>query len=597
MSQMSKAAFWNRCRHDRLFFFEKCLRIRVLQSDGSYRMQPFIPNPEQVAVIVWMEEQERANRPVRFIILKARQLGMTTLAMALWFHMGVFKPFVRCQVIAHRAEDTRKIAAIPQLMNDHLPSPVRHRCRARKKGHNLYWSNDSWLEATTQGAEEGGRGDAPTAVHATELSSWDALRVTRTAEEVLQGYFTPVNMVAGTYLGCESTAGMAAGSMYDRFIDAHTGRPGLWKSFFFSWQNVPKYCLGATEEQQQLDAMMKAYWKNGQKEKSIEVASKLGYEKACFDRAIEHDLLAGEVLWTMAKVREMKGDLRRFDQEFPLRWQDAFVAGGRPVFDQYVLGDWNKEAMPDETIVGSHMVEKDGYPDIDVLGSSLTIFRPPIKDHEYIVATDSASGSTDGDHSPAFVFDRHTREFVALQYAKLPPDELAEQAVLLARWYNNAYLIPEINNHGYATVRRIMDLGYPMHRRHPGREMVPGSKWSDNLGFMTTRANRQMIIDLLSECVRTRSITTWSKEFISEMRTFVYDTSGKADHMGGRHSDAIICAGLCLYADQILRPPRDLVEPDDNKAVGSILERKRQQNRKDVLTKKRDKHPRLGTFV
>ena len=195
---MTKAQFWNRCRYDRLFFFEKCVRIRVLQGDGSYRMVPFIPNKEQMIVIRWLEEQEREKMPVRFIILKARQLGMTTLAMSLWFHMCIFKPFVRCQVIGHRAEDTRKIAAIPYLMNQHLPSAVQERCKATKKGHNLYWGNDSWLESTTQGADEGGRGDAPTAVHATELSSWDALRVSRTAEEVLQGFFTPVNLVHGS---------------------------------------------------------------------------------------------------------------------------------------------------------------------------------------------------------------------------------------------------------------------------------------------------------------------------------------------------------------------------------------------------------------
>lgn len=594
---MTKAQFWNRCRHDRLFFFDKCLRIRVLQFDGSYRMQPFIPNREQMTVIRWIESQEAENKPVRFIILKARQLGMTTLAMALWFHMAIFKAFVRCQVVAHRAEDTRKIAAIPQLMNDYLPSAVRSRCRAKKKGHNLYWSNDSWLEATTQGAEEGGRGDAPTAVHATELSSWDALRVSRTAEEVLQGYFTPVNMVAGTYLGCESTAGMAAGSMYDRFIDAHTGRPGLWRSFFFSWQGVPKYCMQSTEQQVELDAQMKTFWGHGNKEKAIGCASSLGYEQIWFERAMEHSLEVGEVLWAQAKVREMKNDIRSFDQEFPLRWQDAFVAGGRPVFDQYVLGAWNKEPMPTETIVGACLREAEGKTDIDVLGSELTIFRPPAAEHEYVVSTDSSSGSNDGDYSPVMCFDRHTREVVALLYAKLPPEELAEQAVFMARWYNSAYLIPEINNHGYATVRKILDMGYPMHRRHPGREMVPGSKWSDNLGWMTSRANRQMLLDLLAEAVRTKSITTWSKEFIAEMRTFVYDTRGRADHMGGRHSDAIICAALCLYADQILRPPKNLVQPHEHAIRGSLLEQKRGQHRKDVFENRRSKHPRLGTFA
>jgi hypothetical protein len=562
-------------------------------------MVPFIPNAEQQIVLAWLEDTERQEKPVRFIILKARQLGMTTLAMALWFHMCIFKPFVRCQVIGHRNEDTRKIAAIPYLMNQYLPGAVISRCKATKKGHNLYWSNDSWLESTTQGADEGGRGDAPTAVHATELSSWDALRVSRTAEEVLQGFFTPVNLVHGTYLGCESTAGMAAGSMYDRFIDAHTGKPGLWKSFFFSWQGIPKYALAVDEETQQTHTQMVAVYKHGNEKKAMELAGKLDYEQVWFERAIHFGLEAGEVIWAQAKIRDMKGDLRRFDQEFPLRWQDAFVAGGRPVFDQYVVSNWEKEKPPETTVIAARLVEKDGRIDVDILGDTLHIFKPPAKDHEYIVGTDSAAGVTDGDYSPVVVFDRHTREFVAVLYDKMPPDEQADQAAMLQRWYNKAYLIPEINGHGYAAVRRMLDLGCGIHRRYPGREMKPGSKWSDSFGFMTTKSNRQMVIDILAEAVRTDSITVWSKQMMSEMRTFVYNIHNRADHMAGRKSDGIVCACLCLYADQILRPPAGLnVDPDAPVRKGaSKLNRWRDKRREDRKKKKRGVHPRLGSFA
>jgi hypothetical protein len=560
-------------------------------------MVPFEPNAEQRIVLSWLEEQELHGRPIRFIILKARQLGMTTLAMALWFHMCVFKEYVRCQVVGHTAADTRKIAAIPYLMNSKLPEAVRSRCQARKKGHNLYWSNDSWLESTTQGADEGGRGDAPTAVHATELSSWDALRVSRTAEEVLQGFFTPVNLVAGTYLGCESTAGMASGSMYERFIEAHTGKKSLWRSFFFSWQGIPKYALVCDEETQRVHAEMVELYESGDEPGAVVLANKLEYPQIWFERAVKFGLLPGELKWALAKVVDMKGDIRRFDQEFPLRWQDAFVAGGRPVFDQYVVSSWDKESAPEETVVASRLVERNGVIDVDILGDCLRIFKGPVDGHEYIVGTDSAAGVRDGDFSPVGVFDRHTREFVAMLYDKMPPDEQAEQAVLLARLYNGAYLIPEINGHGYALVRRVLDLGYPCHRRYPGREMKPGVKWSEALGFMTTKSNRQMLIDILAEGVRTEGITVWSKDLLSEMRTFVYNNHDRADHMSGRKSDAIVVACLCLYADQILRPPANLnVDPGVCEFSGSRLDEWRRTRREGLLSKKGNVHPRLGSF-
>ena len=148
---MNKVAFWNRCRHDRRFFWEKCVRIRSQLEDGSFAAIPFIPNPEQDIVIRWLEDQEADKQPIRFIILKARQLGMTTLAMALWFHMCTFRDLVRCQVIGHRKEDTRKISQIPILMNEELPRPIRSRCKAKNVGMGLFWKNRSWLECTTQG--------------------------------------------------------------------------------------------------------------------------------------------------------------------------------------------------------------------------------------------------------------------------------------------------------------------------------------------------------------------------------------------------------------------------------------------------------------
>ena len=562
--------------------------------DGSNKMLPFIPNREQALVLNWMEEQERAGQPVRFIILKARQLGMTTLAMAIWFHLCVFKDLIRCQVVGHRHEDTRKISEIPLLMNAHLPEPLKERCEARKVRLNLYWENGSWLELTTQGGEEGGRGATPTAVHATELSSWDILRVKSEAEKVLQGYFTPVNLVAGTYLGCESTAGMAAGSMYDRFIDAHTGPPGLWRSFFFSWQGVPKYALKSTEEQHEMDALMKLHHKKGHDVAAKKLADKLGYSQLWFERAIQYDLLVGEVLWAMAKVREMKSDLRRFDQEFPLAWQDAFVAGGRPVFDQSIIGAWDRTEMPETVLMGSHLEQKGSVVKLHPVGSDWTVYIPPRDHHEYVVGVDCASGVKDGDHAVAVVFDRHTREIVAQMYAKLPPDQTADQAVLAAKWYNSAYLIPEINNHGYACVNRILELGYPMHRRHPNRELSPATPWSEAFGFMTTRSTRQMIIDILSQAVREDSITTWSKELITEMRTFVYDQRGRADHMSGRHSDAIFATCLCLYADTIKAPPAPLFHVIEEVEYDSDLDRWRAERRKGTSGKG---HPRLGTFA
>jgi hypothetical protein len=589
--------FWNRCANDRRYFWKHCCRVRTQLLDGSYSDVPFIPNAEQETVLAWMDEQESLKQPIRFIILKARQLGMTTLACFLWFHLAVFRKLTRCQIIGHRLPDTKKIAAIPHLINNMLAEEHQAKCQGKKKGIGLHWENGSWLELSTQGGESGGRGDAPTAVHATELAFWDKYRVSTDAEEVLQAYFSPVNIMPGTYLGCESTADVAAGSMYERFVDSHCGAPGLWKSFFFSWTGVPKYTLKYTPAQALLSDQIKDFHRRGYRLKAIEAANRLGYNEVWYERSIEHNLSPGEVFWAMAKVRDMKGDVKRFDQEFPLTWEEAFVSGGRPVFDQSVIAKWQREELPEETVFGCRFEESG---ELDSFGKDWSIFRQPQPHHEYIMGADSCAGVSEGDYGCLVVFDRHTREFVAQYYAKVPPDVLGDQAVRAATFFNKAYLIPEINNHGYAMVRRVLDLGYSCHRRHPGREMRPGQTWSDIYGWLTKTANRQMLFDLLAEEVREEAIDIYSKDMLSEMRTFIYNAYDKPIHMSNRHDDAIMSGALCIFADMSLRPPIPLEESEEKKTAHpestSRLDEWRQSRRDFRRGGKKFVHPRLGKF-
>ena len=52
--------FWERCRSDRRFYFESCLRIRAIQ-DGKYILKPLILNAEQEQILQAIEEQEAAK--------------------------------------------------------------------------------------------------------------------------------------------------------------------------------------------------------------------------------------------------------------------------------------------------------------------------------------------------------------------------------------------------------------------------------------------------------------------------------------------------------------------------------------------------------
>ena len=98
----SQTQFWNRCAVDRRFFWKHCVKIRTTDPEsGMEVLVPFRPNAYQEVWLQWFEERLAAGVPVRYIVLKARQLGFTTLGLCLMFHWGCFRDYFRGQVIGH----------------------------------------------------------------------------------------------------------------------------------------------------------------------------------------------------------------------------------------------------------------------------------------------------------------------------------------------------------------------------------------------------------------------------------------------------------------------------------------------------------------
>ena len=578
--------FLYRCKTDREFFFRTCLRIRVLK-DGRWQLVPFVPRPEQVQILRYIEECEAANRPIRFIILKARQLGFSTLIQAIWYHYCCFNPYIRAQVVAHLQKSTNRIAQIGRIMNENLPAPLDKHLAGKPGGNGLYWKHESMLEAVTQGSTEAARGDTPSIVHFSELGRWDLLRSSSSAEDVLQATLSPIDDVAGTAVAIESTAGGASGSLFERFTDAieFENAPGnIWKSFFFSWRGVDKYTYDCTEEQLEKHRSMLRAHNEGKMALAKALAMDLGYDQEWMNRTIKHELTCGEAMWASQTMRsKYRNDVKRFDQEFPLTWQLAFVTSGRPVFNQDVIAEWRSIAQPEDTEIGSCFIECDEREiTLDPLGDEWKVYVQPVEGHEYIVATDSSSGDTGGDYSAIRVFDRHEKEFVASYYGHTPPDILGEQAVFAARKYNSAYIICEANNHGFATINSILGTGYRhLHRRNSGRAVRSGTSWVSIYGEYLDGKLRQLLVDMLSIAINNQTFREYDQRFIYECTTFIYDANGRADHMQGKNDDLIFASAYALYADQHLRAPRRPGEVTVEKNRGSRLSLKPNKRRQD----------------
>tara|TARA_R110002020_G_scaffold22920_11_gene76885 strand:- start:596 stop:2188 length:1593 start_codon:yes stop_codon:yes gene_type:complete len=159
--------------------------------------------------------------------------------------------------------------------------------------------------------------------------------------------------------------------------------------------------------------------------------------------------------------------------------------------------------------------------------------------YEYIVAVDISLGR-ERDYSAFHVVNCYNGEQVAEFYSnRTPINELARIVSDVARSYNEALVIPERNTIGLNFIDRLeQDEEYE-------------NLWLDEkgqIGFQMTATNKEHLLALMEEFIRTRRIKLNSERTTNELLTFVVKDSGKAEADEGCHDDLVISLALATFA-------------------------------------------------
>lgn len=247
------------------------------------------------------------------------------------------------------------------------------------------------------------------------------------------------------------------------------------------------------------------------------------------------------------KERRMNNPLK-FAQEYGLE----FLASGRPVFDQGVIKEQRKNIVKEGEVL--KYIDNDGVERDHVVKviDMLRVYKPPVRDGIYVIGVDVSEGVDGGDYSVATVWDRKTGEEVGFYRGLVPADRLADMLNRWGRWYNNALMVVEINNHGLTTVTCLRQHVYPsMYFRQAKFETISQGP-SDKIGWKTTRVTKPLLIDDLAQAMRENILTIHSKEILDEMAIFVYNDNGDAVAQEGFHDDAIMSSGVGFQGFKVL---------------------------------------------
>lgn len=187
---------------------------------------------------------------------------------------------------------------------------------------------------------------------------------------------------------------------------------------------------------------------------------------------------------------------------------------------------------------------------------SLWIWEPCNYQKDYIVVADVARG--DGsDYSACHVIDVETAEQVAEFKAQVGTTEFGHILVNLAVEYNNAMLVIENANIGWATCQTVIDRHYPnLYYSFKDINYVDQSTLGKNFdlrdkanmvpGFTTSIRSRPLIIGRMELYFRERECRYKSVRMYNELLNFVWK-SGKAQSQQGYNDDLVMAWAIGLW--------------------------------------------------
>ncbi|HEX5016004.1 MAG TPA: terminase family protein [Actinomycetes bacterium] len=247
--------------------------------------------------------------------------------------------------------------------------------------------------------------------------------------------------------------------------------------------------------------------------------------------------------WYEAKKRDLPD--WQLAQEYPADADEAFLRSGHPVFNVDSL----KAMVAVEPSRGHLVAEPAGPVFAEAERGPLRVWEVPQDGSRYVIGADVAEGLEHGDYSCAHVIEAKSRRVVATYHARVDTDLFGSDVLFnLGRWYNQALVGIEANNHGLTTNKALHRVGYnPIYRQRAiNRGQTPQP--SEVLGWRTTAITKPVAIDELNLALRDGQLHVFDAETHVELRTFVREGDGKMH--GSPHDDRVMALAI---ATQMLK--------------------------------------------
>jgi hypothetical protein len=423
------------------------------------------------------------------VVLKARQVGITTYIAARFFVQTITRPGTLTVQVAHGQESAESIFNIVQRFWENLPKGLREGALVKSRSNVrqiVFPRLDSEYRVETAD-DNAGRGMTIHNLHCSEVSCWP--RGGREALASLRAAVVPDGEIV-----LESTPNGASGTFYLEWLEAsETG----YTQHFFPWWHEPNYrervnpgeMQPLTPEENELRKL--------------------------------HGLSEGQIAWRRKKWKTHRDFAA---QEYAEDAASCFLVSGECVFEVASIEAAARQVRE------ARALEDNGR---------LAIWLPPQKGRQYILGVDTAGGGSDGDYACAQVIERTMGMQCAELHGHFPPFELARRVADLARRYAGALVAVERNNHGYAVLAHLNHLEYGNIFEKDGQQ-----------GWVTSAASRPAMIENMAAILMAKPELLHSVQLLNECRTFIRRADGTAAAADGAHDDCVMAMAIALAVRQ-----------------------------------------------
>ena len=499
-----------------LKYIENHLKIR----DKDSNIVPLKLNTPQMKLYDIIRKQSSAGKPIRVIVLKARQMGFSTLVEAIMFKRTATAENVQSAIVTHEADATNNLYTMTRRYYDEITEPLLKPQIEKSNAKELQFGDlKSGIRCYTAGNETIGRSATLNNVHISEYAFWRGNK-----KDTLTGLLNAVPNNPNTMIVIESTA-----NGYDDFKDLWDAAVAGNNDFvpvFVGWNELNEYRI---------------------KGASIELTTEEQHLQELYGLDIE------QLAWRRNMTRNnCNGDLDLFQQEYPLTPEEAFISTGHCYFGtdgkKKIIERMSQLKEEKPLAVGFFDYAYDGLRISDVKWVDdehgyIKIHEQPRENVPYVLGGDTAGEGSD--YFVGQVLDNTTGKQVAVFCEQMGEELYARQIYCLGMYYNTALVGIEINFSTYP-VKELERLKYPKQFLRQ-REDVIGTQIEHKFGFRTTTSTRPAALAELATIVREEIEAINDVDTLREMLTFIKDDNGKPVAEVGKHDDRVMALAIAHY--------------------------------------------------